>query len=80
MIHRLDLLAGSVKLEDLSGTTVAGSLEDTTRAVVHHVSSVAAGVRIDKCSLVFRVCAQAYYMPLTSSLRIFLLHHSRTES
>lgn len=55
MIHRLDIHTDAARLEDMIGTTVASTLEDTTRSIVQHVSSVASGVRIDKCSLVFRV-------------------------
>jgi hypothetical protein len=55
MIHKLDIHTNSAKLEDLSGTAVARTLEGTTRSILQHVSSVASGVRVEKCSLVFRV-------------------------
>lgn len=57
MIHKLDIHSGSARLEDMSGTPVATTLETTTRTILQHVSSVASNVRIDKCSIVFRVSA-----------------------
>ena len=62
MIHRLDIHTGSARLEDMSGTPVATTLEGTTRCILQHVSSVASSIRIDKCTLAFRVSGHSSWL------------------
>ena len=59
MIQRLNIHDASVRLENLSGTSTACMLEDTTRSILEHVSHASALMRIDKCSLIFRVSTEA---------------------